>query len=150
MSIFPTRVLLATDGSKDAELALITAVDVANCTDSELHVVTVALGYPAYGIHTPEVIEQLREQAETVLDEQAKKVRKAGGKVAQAHLRVSVRHRADQIVRVAVDMGAGLIIISSRGLGGLRRALMGGVSDAVVRHSHCPVMVVRQKKVRAA
>ena len=144
MSIFPTRVLLATDSSKDAELALTTAIDLANCTDSELHVVTVALGYPAYGIHTPEVIEQLREQAETVLDEQAKKVRKAGGEVAQAHLRVSVRHRADQIVQVAEDIGAALIVIGSRGLGGLRRALMGSVSDAVLRHAHCPVMVVRQ------
>jgi nucleotide-binding universal stress UspA family protein len=61
-----------------------------------------------------------------------------------------VRHRADQIVRVAEDIGAGLIVIGSRGLGGLRRALMASVSDAVVRHAHCPVMVVRQKKVRAA
>ena len=87
MSIFPTRVLLATDGSKDAELALTTAVDLANSTDSELHVVTVALGYPAYGIHTPAVIEQLREQAEAVLDEQAEKIRKAGREVAQLHLR---------------------------------------------------------------
>jgi nucleotide-binding universal stress UspA family protein len=63
--------------------------------------------------NTPEVIEQLLEQAETVLDEQAKKVRKADGEVAQAHLRVSVRHRADQIVRVAEDIGAGLIVIGS-------------------------------------
>ncbi len=111
---------------------------------------TVALGYPAYGIYTPEVIEQLRKRAETVLDEQAKKVRKVGGEVAQAHLRVSVRHRAEQIVRVAEDIGAGLIVIGSRGFGGLRRALMGSVSDAVVRHAHYPVMVVRQKKARAA
>jgi len=34
----------------------------------------------------------------------------------------------------------------SRGREGIRRALMGSVSDAVVRHAHCPVMVVRPEK----
>jgi hypothetical protein len=47
MSIFPTTILLATDGSQDAELARTTAVDMAT-TDSELHVVTVAPRYPSF------------------------------------------------------------------------------------------------------
>jgi nucleotide-binding universal stress UspA family protein len=42
MSIFPTKILLAADGSEEAELALLTAVDLANRTDSELHVLYVA------------------------------------------------------------------------------------------------------------
>ena len=51
MSIFPTRVLLATDGSEEAELALRTAVDLANGTGSELHVLTVGREYhPGYDI----------------------------------------------------------------------------------------------------
>jgi nucleotide-binding universal stress UspA family protein len=33
-------------------------------------------------------------------------------------------------------------------LGGVRRALVGSVSDSVVRHAHCPVMVVRPEKER--
>jgi nucleotide-binding universal stress UspA family protein len=41
MSIFPTKILLATDGSEEAQLALSTAVDQANSTNSELHLVTV-------------------------------------------------------------------------------------------------------------
>jgi nucleotide-binding universal stress UspA family protein len=40
MSIFPTKILLATDGSEEAELALLTAVALAKSTDSELHVLT--------------------------------------------------------------------------------------------------------------
>jgi nucleotide-binding universal stress UspA family protein len=41
MSIFPTRILVATDGSREAELALTTAADLAKSTDSELHVLHV-------------------------------------------------------------------------------------------------------------
>lgn len=44
MSIFPTRILLATDGSEDARLANETAVDLAKSTNSELHVITVVGG----------------------------------------------------------------------------------------------------------
>ena len=53
MSIFPTQILLATDGSEEAELALSTAVDLANSTNSQLHVVTVVPWSPdaAYAAH---------------------------------------------------------------------------------------------------
>ena len=43
MSIFPTRILLATDGSEEAQLATLRAVDLAQRTDSELHVVHVGV-----------------------------------------------------------------------------------------------------------
>jgi nucleotide-binding universal stress UspA family protein len=49
-----------------------------------------------------------------------------------------------EIVELTEDLGAGLIVVGSRGLGGLRRTLMGSVSDSVVRHAHCPVLVVRE------
>ncbi len=60
------------------------------------------------------------------------------------------RHRAQQIVRVAEEVEAGLIVMGSRGLGGVKRALMGSVSDSVVRHAHCPVLIVRPADERAA
>ena len=153
MSIFPAKVLLATDGSKDAELALSTAVDLATSTNSELHVVTAGPGNPdpVYQTHEAglryETYEAaaaaVREAAQRTLDEQVKKVEEAGGKVAEAHLRMGER-RDQAIVRLADEIGAGLIVMGSRGLGGVRRALMGSVSDSVVRHAHCPVMVVRR------
>ena len=154
MSIFPTRVLLATDGSRDAELALTTAVDLANSTNSELHVVTAAPGNPdaVYASHESgfryetyeEAMKKIRKKAQDILDEQVQKVEHAGGKVAKAHLKTG---RKDQVILgLADEIGAGLIVMGSRGLGGLRRALMGSVSDSVVRHAHCPVMVVRPEK----
>ncbi len=150
MSILPTTILPATDGSRDAELARNTAVDLANSTDSELHLVTVAPGYPTYDVHNPSVLEQLRKQAEAILNAQAKKVEQEGGKVAEKHLRIAERYRAQQIVQVAEDIEADLIVMGSRGLGGIRRALIGSVSDAVIRGAHCPVLVVRPKKGQAA
>jgi nucleotide-binding universal stress UspA family protein len=47
-------------------------------------------------------------------------------------------------VHLSEEIGAGLIIMGSRGLEGVRRALMGSVSDSVVRHAHCPVLIVRE------
>jgi len=150
MSIFPTTILLATDGSRDAELARSTAVDLAQSTNSELHVVTVAPGYPSYDVLNPAVVAGLREQAENILNAQAEKIEQEGGEVAEKHLRIAERYRAQQIVQAAEDIGAGLIVMGSRGLGGVRRALMGSVSDSVVRHAHCPVLVVRREKEQAA
>jgi nucleotide-binding universal stress UspA family protein len=142
MSIFPTTILLATDGSKDAELAALSAADLANSTNSELHVVTVA-GGRTYHTDVPEEVENLQQRAEQIINEQVKKIEDEGGKVAETHVRVVSEHRAEAIVEVAEDLGAGLIVMGSRGLGGMRRALMGSVSDAVVRHAHCPVLIVR-------
>jgi nucleotide-binding universal stress UspA family protein len=51
---------------------------------------------------------------------------------------------------LAEEIGAGLIVLGSRGWGGIRRALMGSVSDSVVRHSHCPVLVVREGRDAAS
>jgi nucleotide-binding universal stress UspA family protein len=148
MSIFPTTVLLATDGSKDAELATTTALDLANSTSSELHIVLVAeeayayvdpSGYPFFT--DAELEHELEQQARMRLDAEVEKIRSAGGAVAEAHLRVGAAPA--EIVDLAEDIGAGLIVMGSRGLGGIRRALMGSVSDSVVRHAHCPVLVVR-------
>jgi nucleotide-binding universal stress UspA family protein len=52
------------------------------------------------------------------------------------------------IVSLAEEIEAGLIVMGSRGLGGIRGALMGSVSDSVVRHAHCPVLVVRREEGR--
>jgi nucleotide-binding universal stress UspA family protein len=153
MSLFQTKVLLATDGSEVAKLAATTAINLARSTDSELHVLTVGPGYPAYDVRVPEVGEQLRQQTRRILDEQLEKIKQAGGEVAQAHLRLAEghpgfeRHPSDDVVRVAEEIGAGLVVLGSRGRGGMRRALMGSVSDSVVRHAHCPVMVVRGEPV---
>ena len=158
MSIFPTKVLLATDGSKEAELAARTAAELADKTGSELHVVHVfgitpwysaypeGFGFGTAELEDPVLEEELQRTSERgareVLDAEVEKLRSLGVTQPQAHL---VEGGVSQeIVGLAVGIGAGLIVLGSRGLGGIRRALMGSVSDSVVRHAHCPVMVVRE------
>jgi len=153
MSIFPTKILLATDGSKEASLAARTAVDLADKTASELHVVFVlrtqdapdAPDYEAmdFDFEKPHK-EEIKQMGQRLLDEQVRGVEEAGGTVAGAHFRMG---RADEgVIAVGEDIGAGLIVLGSRGLGGVKRALMGSVSDSVVRHAHCPVLVVRKEE----
>ena len=161
MSIFPTRILLATDGSTEAELAARTAVDLSQKTDSELHVIHVldvvkvglsmAVLYPEAtdpeGVEMPDPVleEDLERRAKQggreILDAEVDRVRSGGGTVAQTHLLMGEVER--EIVHLAEELGAGLIVMGSRGRRGMRRALMGSISDSVVRHAHCPVMVVR-------
>ncbi len=159
MSIFPTKILLATDGSREAELAARTTAELAEKTASELHLVHVygiAPWYPAYPEATtpgewvaqeqnPMLEEDLQrtseQRAREILDTEVEKARSAGATVAQAYLREG--GVAAEIVSLAEDIGAGLIVMGSRGRCGIRRALMGSVSDSVVRHAHCLVLVVR-------
>jgi len=150
LSIFPTRILLATDGSPHAELAAMKAVDLAQSTGSRLHVVVVGRTfsqavYNEYYTETEAGREAIRHEAQETLDEQVRKIEKAGGTVAIAHLKMGER-RDEAIVHLAEDIGADLIVIGSRGFGGLKRALLGNVADSVVRHAHCPVLVVRPQK----
>jgi nucleotide-binding universal stress UspA family protein len=151
MSIFPTKILLATDASEEAALAARTATDIADKTDSELHVVLVGLSAAYVGMGPPEIADipaprqrELNEEAQRLLDAQVEQIKADGGTVAQAHLRIG--RPDEQIVDSAEEIGAGLIVMGSRGLGGIRRLLMGSVSDSVVRHAHCPVLIVRAQK----
>ena len=141
MPVFPTRILLATDGSPDATLAAQSAIELCENTGSELHVVHVGEYLPTFYAATEQEPAELERDAERLLDEEAERIRAAGGRIAETHLRLG--RPAQQIVNLSEDLGVGVIVVGSRGRGGLRRALMGSVSDSVVRHAHCPVFVVR-------
>jgi nucleotide-binding universal stress UspA family protein len=153
MSIFPTKILLATDGSREAESAAQVAAELVDKTGSELHVVHVEVVpyFAKYSAGTPsgfdrQLYEEIKEEAQETLRKLTWRVKVAGGAVAEDHLRMGVPGK--EIVSLAEAIGAGLIVMGSRGRGGMRRALMGSVSDSVVRHAHCPVMVVRPEKQR--
>ena len=150
MSAFGDRILLATDGSPEAERALEMAATLSERLGAELHLVSVEpmpdpLSWPEARIMSPELREDIRERAEDaarkLLEGQVEKVEERGLEVSEVH---AVAGRPDtEIVRVAEEIGAGLVVLGSRGLGPVRRAVMGSVSLSVVHHSHGSVLVVR-------
>jgi nucleotide-binding universal stress UspA family protein len=151
--VFPTKILLATDGSQDAAHAAQMAITLSEKLDSNLHVVHVGIVPSAYAPAESEILdresyERMRElagrQAHEALDEEVGKIREAGGEVAGTHAPIG---RPDaEIAHLAKEIGAGLVVVGSRGWGPLKRAVMGSVSDSVVRHARCPVLVVRPER----
>jgi nucleotide-binding universal stress UspA family protein len=146
----PGRILLALDGSREAAAASRTAVEIANATGSELHILfalftseTLPYPYPYARERWEARVERAKHRAQEFVDEQAERIEAEGGRVKDAHLAFG---KPDQeIVKLGEELDAGLIVVGSRGLGGVRRALMGSISGSVVRHAHGPVLVVRDE-----
>lgn len=150
VNYFPKKILLATDASKDAEKAALIASDIANSTGSELHVLHVGntkdfhIAPGAEQSFSPRTgsLGEIREKAEKTLGQAVEQVEEAGGSVAQAHLRLG--DPDDEILRFCDEQGGfGLIVMGSRGLTRIKRVVMGSVSESIVRHAHCPVLVAR-------
>jgi nucleotide-binding universal stress UspA family protein len=114
----PEKVLLATDGSKDAALAARAAVDVCEGTGAELHGVHVWFSVPTARLR-PFMRAELKKLGNELLEEGVKRVEDSGGLVSGAHL---VEGRAaDEILDLAEQIEAGLVVIGSRGLGPVGR-----------------------------
>src|SRR5215210_5970498 len=93
MSIFPTKILLATDGSKEARQAAQAAAELSKDTGSEVHIAYVLpspVELRGHHLYSKEVMQSVLEQAEgeanSFLEEQAEQIRASGGKVAETHL----------------------------------------------------------------
>lgn len=144
MDQFPNRILLATDGSECAESAARVAVDLAIRSGTELDVVHAFEFIPprefvsvALRLRSPLAgVKRGRE----ILDEQVGLIEEMGGTVADARLLMG--SPVHQILRAAEEADAGLVVVGRRGLGSVKRLLMGSISEGVVRHARCPVLVV--------
>lgn len=139
MGVLPGRILLATDGSEDAARAAEAASDLATKSGAELHVVHV--WHRVRGFARDPVERELRRRGQKVLDGQVGKIRSAGGEVAETHLRGG--RTSNEIIALGGEIGAGILVVGSRGLGTVGRILMGSQSEEIVHHSRVPVLVLR-------
>ena len=145
MSSFLKTILLATDGSADAAVAGTVAADLAARTGAPLHVVhawQVVLPSAEYvAMVNDDMVHLAEEAAQGTLQTAVDRLAAEGATVAGAHLRNG--YPPDEIVSLARELGAGLLAIGSRGLGRVQRLVMGSVSEGVVHHAPCPVLVLR-------
>ena len=123
MSIFPSRILLAIDGSEETKLAIRNAVDLADATGSELHLVYVGqlpnflmkdfdiMGVDRIGVDR-KLYDELERESLEILRRLTWQVKASGAAVAGAHLRMG--GVAGELVTLAKDLEADLIVIGSR------------------------------------
>ena len=144
------KILVVMNGSEGGSAAARVAMEIAKSTGSEVHV-AYAMQVERYRPHLgPEMwegweegFEHAKRSAHSWVEKQAELMRGEGTKTVESHLLLGRPDAA--IVWLAEELGAGLLVVGSRGLGGIRRVLIGSVSDSVVRHAHCPVMVIRSE-----
>ncbi|BDI32119.1 universal stress protein [Capsulimonas corticalis] len=139
-----SHILLATDGSEHARRAAAAAVALAKKFGARLTLVNV---YPPPHVFEPtdETHDAhtlgLREVRQNMALSCAEQIADEAGIVRQS-LREQ-GHCVELIVKTAKQTGADLIVIGSRGLGDIGSFLLGSVSDGVLHHAHCPVLIVR-------
>jgi nucleotide-binding universal stress UspA family protein len=143
-----TRVLLATDGSREATLAMRAAADISCKTEAELHVVHVSpdvLPPPHPG---PTILDDYsrltEEEARELLRKQGWQARVDGVEVAGEHLRRG--KPAQEINTLAEELDVDLVVVGSRGAGWAKRLVTGSVSEGLVNLASRPVLIVRGAK----
>ena len=133
-------IVFPTDFSHASDAALEHAEALAKQSAARLLIVHVEEPPLAYG--GGELYYGLPEPSSERILKMLEDVKPADPKVPFAH-RLTMGDPAGEIVRIAADEGAEMIVLGTHGRSGMNRMLMGSVAEAVVRRAHCPVLVYR-------
>ncbi len=135
------KILVATDGSRYSEAAVEKAINFAGSYGGEL-VIESIVDVPAefYG-EAPEAWDNLVTKAKSFVEAARQKAETAGVK-AQGIVKETETWQA--IIDLAKEKSADTIIMGSHGRTGLKRLLMGSVTEKVIGHAPCPVLIVKQ------
>ena len=142
-SLSLSRLLLPVDGSRFSRQAVTRALSLAAESSSTLLVVSVLDAPPGFMTEAPEVAQDLLTNLEDLVTGVAQK---AAERSVTCQTRVAVGSAYRLIVDLAAEWEAGLIIMGSHGRTGLKRLLMGSVTERVVGQAPCPVLVVKAEK----
>ena len=142
------KILLAIDDSKFSEAAIEAVIRQATPQETEvkvLHVIEPIPIYPngqawGYGPEASQVLKEQRNEAEELVARAGQTLREKNFKVMTA---IEEGNPKEVIIDSAAEWHADLIVVGSHGRKGLDRFFMGSVSDAVARHAHCSVQIVR-------
>lgn len=146
------KILLATDGTKHSDCA-IKMIDNFNLSDGDevkiVSVVDMAVPlsidvYAGYLPTTADLEKTAQDNAEKILESASERIRKTlSGKNIFVSTEVLLGSPESRIVETAEEMKANLIIVGSHGYNRWERLLLGSVSDSVIHHAPCSVLVVR-------
>ena len=146
------KILVPIDGSTSADNALDFALDLAGKYSAEVMVTTVfdapSLSLIAKGMvyvptSTENYLEKLRDFHKKILLKALTKAKKFNPKLKTSTKLLQGRP-ADKIVETAKEGVFDLIVVGSRGLGGIKEFFLGSVSDRVADEASCPVLIVKE------
>jgi nucleotide-binding universal stress UspA family protein len=135
------RILLATDGSEHSRKAMEKALDLVQFSGGTLKVVSVLEISPHIYAVAPELTQEKIKLPKQYVEE-VKEQATSRGILAEGFVREA--ESADEvIIKLARDKDIDLIVMGSHGRTGLKRLLMGSVTERVIGHAPCPVLVVK-------
>ncbi len=143
--MLPKNILVPTDLSDCAEEALDYACELAQKLAATVHILHVigvpALGVPELGVAlTSSVVDSLIQDNQAALDKLAT-ARRGNTRIGEVMLRTG--DARDTIDQAAKEVAADLIVMGTHGRHGISRALLGSITEAVIRTAPCPVLAVR-------
>ncbi len=149
-------ILVPVDGSPLAERAVPIAADIArraggSVTLLRAHVPLAIVGATAEGVFTQDMLaadDTLRDRAKRYVDDLARRVGSEWGVRMEA--RIEDGPPAAVITQVAEEVNGGLIVMTTHGHGGFAPDWLGSVCDAVIRHSHRPVLAFPENDAHAS
>lgn len=138
-----SKILLATDLTPTSREATERAIDMAARLDARLLIVNVLEKRRVSGNGTHDRVDQARLERESHLVDVVRTARDGG---VTAEFLVWDGDAGASIAEAAEAEEADLVVVGTRGRSGAERMFLGSVSDHVVRHAACPVLVVRPSR----
>ncbi|MBS4022861.1 MAG: universal stress protein [Dethiobacter sp.] len=148
------KILVCTDGSEQSQKAIEETIKIASgCSVDEVAMIhvyesrPVSLSWGEESYVSQKDIERLREWEEKQKEESKQKLSDAARIFEKNNLKVNTifkeGHPADTIVKVATEEGFDMVVLGSRGLGGLKKLFLGSVSNAVILELKSNVLIVK-------
>lgn len=134
------KILVATDGSRFSTLAIGKAIDFAKAYGGSLVVLSVVDVPTEFYAEAPQAVDDMVRKAKEYTAAVRKQAEAAG---VRAETFVGEAEAFEAIVKLARDQEVNMIVVGSHGRTGLGRLLMGSVTEKVIGHAPCPVLVAR-------
>lgn len=141
------KILVPIDGSATAARGLTEAIALAKVMGARLrlmHIMEIPAATASAAVYSPELVEQLKSEAEVIL-ERAKSAVQSAGLEADTVLGDGFGDRRlnDFVAEQVTGWGAQLIVLGTHGRRGIRRLVLGSDAEAIVRTATVPVLLVR-------